>query len=409
MSPRWTAEVADCSMPITFDQHSNCSFKCIYCFASYQRALGSGKTSYFANQFNAVDVKRVKRIFTEPDFKPQFWAYIKDRKTIQWGGMSDPFCDFERHTPTGLELLRFFRKIDYPICFSTKGTWWLDDPRYTELFKDNPNWNVKISIITLDEDKAKRIEIGVDSPQKRLEALQKVAKLNCGGATLRLRPFIIGVSSPRHTQLIDYAAEMGASALSTEFFCLEIRSKILRRRLKILDELCGFDVFAFYKKYSSGQGYLRLNRNVKRRFIDDMESACRRNKIRFYVSDAHFKERCANGSCCGLPESFNYSRGQFCEALVICKAKGKVSFQDIAPAMQHLKAVPYEKAEGFNTCSCERRVMFQGKTFFDYMRWLWNNPNKSGQSPYRLFEGIMNPTGFDENQDLIYTYDRSRE
>jgi hypothetical protein len=30
-SPRWTGELMDCSMPVTFDQYSNCSFGCIYC------------------------------------------------------------------------------------------------------------------------------------------------------------------------------------------------------------------------------------------------------------------------------------------------------------------------------------------------------------------------------------------
>lgn len=30
-SPRWTGELADCSMPVTFDQYSGCSFGCIYC------------------------------------------------------------------------------------------------------------------------------------------------------------------------------------------------------------------------------------------------------------------------------------------------------------------------------------------------------------------------------------------
>lgn len=30
-SPRWSGEIMDCSMPVTFDQYSNCSFGCIYC------------------------------------------------------------------------------------------------------------------------------------------------------------------------------------------------------------------------------------------------------------------------------------------------------------------------------------------------------------------------------------------
>ena len=42
-------------------------------------------------------------------------------------------------------------------------------------------------------------------------------------------------------------------------------------------------------------------------------------------------------------------------------------------------------------------------TMANYMRWLWNNP-QSGQSPYKLFEGILIPNGKDEDGNLIYTY-----
>ena len=65
-SPRWTAEVADCSMPMTFDTYSNCSFNCIYCFSQFQRAIGNGKEQYLHKEVKAVSVEKIKRMFTEP-------------------------------------------------------------------------------------------------------------------------------------------------------------------------------------------------------------------------------------------------------------------------------------------------------------------------------------------------------
>lgn len=406
-SPRWSAEVADCSMPMTFDQYSNCSFGCIYCFSQYQRAVGSGKKDYLSKQVKPVNVKRVKRIFTEPGYS-QFWPYIQARKVIQWGGLSDPFCGYERAFGVGLELLQFFKSIDYPICFSTKGTWWLEDRRYVDLFRGQKNWNVKISIITLDESKARIVEKGVASPEERLKAISKIAELQCGGATLRLRPFLIGITNPTHVELIRKAGMAGATALSTEFFCLETRSRVLRNAMPTFNRLCGFDMWEFYKRMSAQPGYRRLNRNAKRRFVDEMEEACREVGMRFYISDAHFKERCANGSCCGLPPDWNYSRGQFCEALVIGKREGAVKFSDIAQDMDHLKGFKWGDAEGFNTCSVEKRSSFHSHTMADYMRWLWNNP-ESGQSPYSMFEGILKPVGKDADGNLIYQYEKNRE
>lgn len=408
-SPRWTAEIADCSMPMTMDTYSNCSYKCLYCFSQFQRGIGDGKQGYLENKVNWVSCEKFKKIFTDPD-SSQFGEYVKARKAMQWGGLSDQFDNNERKYGKTLELLRWMRENvpDMPISFSTKATWWLDDPRYIEVFKDNPMWNCKFSIITLDEEKARIIEAGVDSPKKRLDAIEKYANLNAGGATLRLRPFIIGISTPSYLDLIREASNRGATALSTEFFCVEQRSELLREKFKTINELCGFDLYAFYKKYSVQQGYMRLNRKVKEPFVKNMKEECEKVGMRFYVSDAHFKECCCNGSCCGLPESWNYSRGQWCNALMIAKKKGKVYYSDVREDIdKYLSTFQKQKANGFNKGDARIRAMFQGMTMADYMRWLWNNP-QNGQSPYCLFEGVLYPVGNDENGDLIYEYQENR-
>lgn len=401
-SPRWSNEVADCSMPMTFDTYSNCSFGCRYCFSQFQRALGKVKEKYLHKEVKWVNVERVKRMFLEPD-SSQFGEYIKARKVMQWGGLSDQFDNYERQYGKTLELLRFFKEINYPLCFSTKSTWWTRDERYMELFRGQKNWNVKFSIITLDKEKAAIIEQGVPSPEERLEAIHRIAEAGAGGATLRLRPFIIGISTPSYIDLIARAARFGATALSTEFMCIEQRSMCFRKQIPVFNELCGFDLYEFYKKYSVSSGYMRLNRNVKRPFVEKMKAACEKVGMRFYVSDAHFKEMCCNGSCCGLPESFNYSRGQFCEALQIAKRNGRVRWCDIAPECEPFLSFPIIKAQGYNLNSSEKRAKLFGMTMFDYLHYLWNNPQE-GQSMYTMFEGVVLPDGRDENGDIVYRY-----
>lgn len=404
-SPRWTAEIADCSMPMTFDTYSNCSFGCMYCFSQYQRAIGSAKEAYLKKEVRPVNIEKVKRMFLHPDeHGGQFAEYIKQRRVMQWGGLSDQFDGFEKKYGQTLELLKFFKDIDYPLCFSTKSAWWTEDPRYMDLVRGQKNWNFKFSIITLDEEKARIIERGVPTPMQRLDAIERIANAGAGGATLRLRPFIIGVSTPTYLDLIREAANRGATALSTEFFCVEQRSKALREFMPTLSDLCGFDVMEFYKKYSVMQGYLRLNRKIKAPFIHNMRDLCKEVGMRFYVSDAHFKELCCNGSCCGLPADWNYSKGQFCEALQIAKQKGVVCYSDIRKDIEELHSkYQFARAEGFNSIGSEKRAQFYGMSMSDYMRWLWNNP-QAGQSPYKLFEGILVPQGKDAEGNLIYKY-----
>lgn len=402
-SPRWTGEIADCSMPMTFDTYSNCSFGCMYCFSQFQRAIGGGKDEYLAKQVRSVNINKVKKIFIEPE-SSQFGSYIQQRKVMQWGGLSDQFDGFERKRGKTLELLKFFKEINYPLCFSTKSVWWTKDERYMELFSGQKNWNVKFSIITLDEKKASVMERGVPTPKERLEAIERIAHADCGGATLRLRPFILGVSTPSYLDLIRLAGDAGATALSTEFFCVDQRSNALKEKTELFKELCGFDIFKFYKKYSSGCGYLRLNKKIKKPFFERMKSVCNSKGMRFYVSDAHYKDMCNNGSCCGLPEDWNYSRGQFGEALQIAKKNGLVKYSDINKDINSLlSGFEFGKASGFNCSSAEKSAHFGGMSMADYMRWLWNNP-QAGQSPYKMFEGIMKPVAKDENGDLIYKY-----
>jgi hypothetical protein len=169
-----------------------------------------------------------------------------------------------------------------------------------------------------------------------------------------------------------------------------------------LNELCGFDLMAFYKKYSVSSGYLRLNRKVKEPFMRNMKALCEKLGMRFYVSDAHFKELCSNGSCCGLPADWNYSRGQWCEALQIAKTKGTVTWDDVQPEINRIMQGVSLKATALCQSS-DLRAKYYGMSMEAYMRYLWNNP-QSGQSPYKLFEGALVPLGQDSEGNLIYKY-----
>lgn len=410
-SPRWSNEIADCSMPMTFDTYSNCSFGCLYCFSQFQRGIGGPKESYLHKEVKHVSVDKIKKMFTDPDkHGGQFKEYIKQRKVMQWGGLSDQFDGFERKYGYTLELLRFFKEIDYPLCFSTKATWFTEDERYMELIRGQKNWNFKFSIITLDEHKAHIIERGVPTPMQRLEAIRRIAEADAGGATLRLRPFIIGISTPSYLDLIREASSRGATAISTEFMCVEQRSPALKQWMPTFNELCGFDFMDFYKKFSVSTGYLRLNRKVKEPFMRNMKQLCEELGMRFYVSDAHFKELCCNGSCCGLPADWNYSKGQWCEALQIAKNSPEhiVRWEDVCKDINGLVSqFQWIRATGFNCNSSEKRAKYEGMTMADYMRWLWNNP-QSGQSPYKLFEGALAPIGKDEGGNIVYKYNGAK-
>jgi hypothetical protein len=134
-----------------------------------------------------------------------------------------------------------------------------------------------------------------------------------------------------------------------------------------------------------------------------MKELCDELGLRFYVSDAHFKECSANACCCALPPEWEYSRGNFSAALQVAKKRGEVRFSDIAQDMYYLESFSVGRAEGFNCNSSEKRAKFSGMTMKDYLRYLWNNP-RAGQSPYKMFGGVLVPNGLDEERNVIYKY-----
>lgn len=386
---------------MTFDQYSRCGYGCLYCFSQYQKGIGHAKAGYMAGDANAVNVHKVRQIFAGKTAK-EFAPYITARKVMQWGGLADPFCPYEQKYGVGLELLKIFAALKYPLTFSTKGVWWTQDNRYMDLFAGQEQWNVKMSIITLDERRARMIERGVPTPAERLKAIERLAKINRGGVTLRLRPYIIGVSDD-YCDTIRAAADAGATAISTEFLCVESRSLLGRQRLKEISKVAGRDLYTMYRKLSDTTGYMRLSRKFKLPIIQKMAEVAKECGVRLHVSDQHCKDYSANGSCCGLPDAWNYSRGQFCEALVIARERGSVRWSDIAEGTKHFDAIQFGHAAGYNCVSSENRAKHNGRSMADYLHWLWNNPAQ-GRSPGGMFHDVLHARGQDANGDVIYAY-----
>lgn len=411
-SPRWSYEILDCAMPMTFDTYSNCAHQCVYCFAFFQRAVHpSGHDDYLSHVVKSVNVDRVKRMFLEPDkYAGQFAWYIKRRLVLQWGGLSDGFDWYEKKLRKSLDLLRFFKEIDYPVSISTKGTWFLDDPEYVEVLRDAKNTHWKYSIITSNRLHASKLEAGVVEPAKRFDALRRLKDLGVGATTLRFRPYVLGVSNLCAEEMIRMGAEAGVDSVTTEFLCLEKRAnETAKERYEMISEICGFDAYKFYVENSfSGSGLMRLNYDIKRQYIKELQDLCAQYGLPFFVSDAHHKESSASAGCCGLPATgplSNYNRGQFSEAMMIAKRTGSVRWSDISELAQDLNNIRFYEAKNFNQGDSLTRAKNFHQTMFDYMHNAWND-TKSWMSPARYFGGALVPSEADENGDVVYLYNK---
>lgn len=119
-SPRWSMEIPDCSMPMSMDTYSRCSYNCLYCFSFFQKSHTT--KGYLTGQPRSVNPEKVIALFENAAVNNtaaanktdvQFFKYIQDRRIMQWGGLADEFDEYERRNGVTLELLRYFDKIDY--------------------------------------------------------------------------------------------------------------------------------------------------------------------------------------------------------------------------------------------------------------------------------------------------------
>lgn len=399
-SPRISGEILDCSMPMSFDTYSNCSYGCVYCFSQFQRGIGGAKTNYLnKNYIKHVNVEKIKKLFLNNGEGTVFHNFIKNRITMQWGGLSDQFDSYEYKNKISLELLKFFKEIKYPISFSTKSAWVFRNDDYLKVFENTKDiWHFKISIITNDKIKAKNIEKGVASPQKRLENFSILKDLG-NKTTLRLRPFIIGVSDPTYLDLIDAAAERGIYSISTEFLCLDTRAPN-KEVYNTLSKQCGFDIVEFYKKHSHSSGYLRLNHNIKKPYIDKIIEKCNQYSLGLGISDAHLKTYGTLGSCCGCPDEFNYFKGQLTSAIMKGKINNSlISFNDLEN-IEYFKDIPILQA-GNLIGNYKKKVKYLDFSAYDYIKEKWNKP-KDKSSVFYYTDNRVIPIQLNNDNNVLY-------
>lgn len=424
-SPRITSEYMDCSLPLTFDQSSICSYGCLYCFAFYQKSNNPAYKKGVPNIY--INVEHFEKVLTgqKPE-NPYYKNFLKHRFPLHWGGLTDPFDGKEQKDTTSLQLIKILAKHNYPTLFSTKGTLPTVEP-YLDVFKkaaDKKNFAFQFSIITNSDEVAAAVEPGVPSTTDRLKAMKTMSDMGYW-TVLRLRPFILDITDKGLKDLVRRAAESGARAISTEFFCMDCRmNNAIQARYKAISAVVGYDIQKFYSDLSPSErgGYMRLNREIKREHMETLLRLCKKYNLQLNVSDPDFKELNMSGSCCGLPASpisehselHNWSRGQL--TYFIAKMmrdhlktgeRQRLTYDDVMKVAAH-NWMAERKYYGDSLKTFEAGFGSDKMDFSQEFRQTWNNTNSPG-NPYNYFHGKLKPVGTDANKNIVYEYVPSPE
>jgi len=421
ISPRISSEYMDCSMPMTFDSYSHCSLGCLYCFAYFFK---SNNTSFNENLHVSAMEKMIPAIEGKPKSYREkiFHRHFYSKKfLLHWGGMADPFCNFERSNRRAFNFLEALGANNYPTLFSFKGAT-IFHPRYRRLFEkysSQQNFAFQVSIVTGDDKLSREVEIGVPSPTRRLEAIKMLSEMGYY-TILRLRPFIIGVTDRSLDELLGKALEAGIKGVSMEFFAVDVRcSSGMRTRYKWLAQVMGVkDLLSYFKDLSPSErgGYMRLNRLVKEIYVRKVFEFCMTHGLTFGVSDPDFKELNSSGSCCGMPDDFpdnrlleNWTRGQLTYALKEARRKYHLENKDQYLRFNdvfHKEDTYLDDIELTNDhVACAELTAAERKsyTYRSLAQKTWNNLRSPG-NPRNYFHGKILPVGIDQDGNLEFKY-----
>lgn len=421
-SPRISSEVADCSMPMTFDHYSQCSLGCLYCF-SY--ALKTNNSTASVTPLKPVNVRNLIKGLegraSDNRNRLMYEHFFSRKFLLHWGGMADPFCNFEKANNDGFALLEALGGLNYPTLFSFKGRTIMDE-KYLRLFQTyatQSNFAFQVSIVTGDDRLAAKVEMGVPSVKQRLNMIKVLSDMGYW-TILRLRPFIIGVTDEGLDDLLHAALEAGINGISTEFFALDSRCNAgMRARYEWLGRLMGVDnLVKYFRDLSPSErgSNLRLNRLVKEPHIRKIYEFCAAYGLTLGISDPDFKELCTSGSCCAMPDSFpqnpllqNWSTSQLTYHLKNLRKNyhltgecGTLKFNEVfgtdATYLDSFE-LTNDHIAVTHMCAADRRI----RTFRTILQEEWNNLRAPG-NPRNYFHGKVIPVGLDTNGDLIFQY-----
>lgn len=358
--------------------------------------------------------------------KLMYESFYKRKFLLHWGGLADPFCGFERSNKSGLKLIQWLGKNNYPCLFSFKGPTVLD-PEYLHEWKKwrkQRNFAFQVSIITADDEVARKVEIGVPSPTKRFEAMKTLSDLGYY-TILRLRPFIIGISDDTLPELLSKARDAGARGVSLEFFAMDSRANTgMKTRYDWLAKMIGckdaaglHDYFSTLSPSERG-GYMRLNRLVKEPFIKTVWKFCAKHDMTVGISDPDFKELNTSGSCCAMPDHYpenplleNWTRNQLTCHLKLARQqfhrnKGEkpvfIRFGEVYGNESYLdnQALAQDSVVVIGKNNAERALTTQRTILRDH----WNNLRSYANPRNYLHGKIMPCKERDEDGNIVYAY-----
>jgi DNA repair photolyase len=196
------------SPDIGFDRSINpyrgCEHGCIYCYARPSHAyVGLSPGLDFESQiyFKPEAAKLLERELSKPGYKPA---------PIHIGGNTDPYQPAERRLRITRAVIAVLDRFNHPFSIITKNALIGRDLDLMAPMAERGLVGAAVSVTTLDRALARSMEPRAATPERRIEALARLASAGVP-AFVSVAPIIPGLNDHEIEAILERAAQAGAT------------------------------------------------------------------------------------------------------------------------------------------------------------------------------------------------------
>lgn len=219
-SPISRNDSPDVPFAASLNPYKGCEHGCIYCFARPTHAyLDLSPGLDFESRLVAKPElpAALRAMFTKPSWQPE---------VIAVGANTDPYQPIERDWQITRQALQVFSDFQNPCGIITKNNLVLRDLDLLAPMATRGLVHVFVSVTSLDRKLARTMEPRAASPQKRLEAIEGLAKAGVPVGVMAA-PMIPGLNDAELENILLAARNAGASSASYVMVRLPLEIKEL--------------------------------------------------------------------------------------------------------------------------------------------------------------------------------------
>jgi len=254
----WESNLCTCPVKYSLSAYTGCSYGCLYCYAS----------SYIRNFSQTREkIDFLKRL--EKEIKK-----IPKGSFIAMANSSDPYPPIEEKLNLTHQSLKIINEYDLRLNIVTKSALILKD---LDILKKFRKIVVSISLTTLDEKLAKKLEPNSPTPQERLKTIKELSLYL--PVAVRLDPLIYPLNTNDIEQTIAEIKNSGAKQIITSTY--KIKPDNFKRMTNIFPEHKELWQKLYLKQGERKNSSIYLPQTLRKELINKVREITLSKKLEF--------------------------------------------------------------------------------------------------------------------------------